>query len=159
MEAVPEDQGAEILDFYTPPPPLPCEKHGGFLVANVLSDFPKKIWLKFVTPETSENFTTFFTAKKEIYHLELALGATSRNFSLGMINRYMKCYLIQKSAVNSQFLFPPPPASFHRANFRRVTLGQEGATRLSSATAFGQSLTYDHLANGQNTVSRVLFRR
>ena len=35
--------------------------------------------LKFVTPQTSENFTAFSTARKEIYHLELALGATSRN--------------------------------------------------------------------------------
>ena len=34
--------------------------------------------LKSVTPQTSENFTTFSTGRKEIYHLELALGATSR---------------------------------------------------------------------------------
>ena len=53
------------------------EKLGGFLVANFLSYFPRKIGLKFVTPKTSENFTTLSTARKEIYHLELALGATS----------------------------------------------------------------------------------
>ena len=62
--------------------PIPQrEKLGGFLVANVLSYFPKENGLKFVTPQTSENFTTFSTARKEIYHLELALGATSRNVS------------------------------------------------------------------------------
>ena len=40
--------------------------------------FPRKNGLKFVAPQTSENVTTFSTARKEIYHLELALGATSR---------------------------------------------------------------------------------
>ena len=69
------------MKFWIFTPPLACEKPGGFLVANFFHIFPRKYGLKFVTPETSENFTTFFTAKKEIYHLELALGATSRNFS------------------------------------------------------------------------------
>ena len=63
--------------IYTPTPQR--EKLGGFLVANFLSYFPKENGLKFVTPRTSENFTTFSTARKEIYHLELTLGATSRN--------------------------------------------------------------------------------
>ena len=54
------------------------EKLGGFLVANFVSYFPKENGLKFVTPKTSKNFTTFSAARKEIYHLELALGATSR---------------------------------------------------------------------------------
>ena len=45
--------------------------------------FPRKNGLKFVTPQTSEKFTSFSTARKEIYHLDLALGATSRkNFHL-----------------------------------------------------------------------------
>ena len=39
-KAVPKDLGDEILDFYTP---HPREKPGGFLVANFLSVFPKKI--------------------------------------------------------------------------------------------------------------------
>ena len=47
-------------------------------MANFLSYFPRKNGLKFVTPKTSENFTTLSTARKEIYHLELAVGATSR---------------------------------------------------------------------------------
>ena len=38
-------------------------------------NFPQKIGLKFVT----ENFTIFFTARKEICHLELSLGASSPN--------------------------------------------------------------------------------
>ena len=70
---LPEDFGDEIL--HTPQ----REKLGGFLVANLLSYFPKENGLKFVAPKTSENFTTFSTARKEIYHLEPALGATSRN--------------------------------------------------------------------------------
>ena len=40
-----------------------------------LSIFPRKIGLTFVT----ENLTTFFTARKEICHLELTLGASSPN--------------------------------------------------------------------------------
>ena len=40
--------------------------------------FPRKNGLKFVTPQTSKNFTTFSTARKETYHLELALGLRSR---------------------------------------------------------------------------------
>ena len=43
--------------------------------------FPRKNGLKFVTPQTSENFTTLSTARREIYHLELALGATSSKVS------------------------------------------------------------------------------
>ena len=39
---------------------------------------PGKLGLNFVT----ENFATFFTARKEIYHLELNLGASSPNISL-----------------------------------------------------------------------------
>ena len=58
--------------IFTPTPQR--EKLGGFLVANFLSYFPKENGLKFVTPRTSENFTTFSTARKEIYHLELTLG-------------------------------------------------------------------------------------
>ena len=72
---LPEDLGDEILHFIPTPQ---REKLGEFLVAN-FSFFPKEKWLKFVTPKTSENFTTFSTARKEIYHLELTLGATSRN--------------------------------------------------------------------------------
>ena len=63
------------------------EELGGFLVANFLSYFPKENGLKSVTPKTSENFTTFSTAKKEIYHLELALGATSRKNSRRFFGR------------------------------------------------------------------------
>ena len=37
---------------------------------------PGKIGLKFVT----ENFSTFFTARKDICHLELTLGASSPNY-------------------------------------------------------------------------------
>ena len=48
--------------------------------------FPRKNGLKFVTPQTSKIFTTFSTARKEIYHLELALGATSRNGFSGLVN-------------------------------------------------------------------------
>ena len=73
---LPEDLGDEIISLFTPTPQR--EKLGGFLVANFLSHFPKKNGLKFVTPKTSENFTTFSTARKDIYHLELTLGATSR---------------------------------------------------------------------------------
>ena len=62
--------------LFTPTPQR--EKLGGFLVANFLSIFPRKNGLKFVTPQTSENFTTFSTARKGNYHLELALGATLR---------------------------------------------------------------------------------
>ena len=62
--------------IFTPTPQR--EKLGGFLVANFLSYFPRENGLKFITPKTSENFTTFSTARKEICHLELALGATSR---------------------------------------------------------------------------------
>ena len=40
---------------------------------------PRKIGLKFVT----ENFTTFSTARKEICHLELTLGASSPKGCLG----------------------------------------------------------------------------
>ena len=43
--------------IFTPTPQR--EELGGFLVANFLSYFPKENGLKFVTPETSENFTTF----------------------------------------------------------------------------------------------------
>ena len=39
-------------------------------MANFRSSFPRRKRLKFVT----ENFTTFFTARKEICHLELTLG-------------------------------------------------------------------------------------
>ena len=53
------------------------EKCRGFLVANFLSISPGKIDFKFVT----ESFTTFFTARKEICHLELTLGASSPNSS------------------------------------------------------------------------------
>ena len=38
---------------------------------------PGKIGLKFVT----ENFTTFFTSRKEICHLELTLGESSPKIS------------------------------------------------------------------------------
>ena len=37
-------------------------------------DFPKKKGLQFVT----DNFTTFFTSRKELYHLELTLEDSSR---------------------------------------------------------------------------------
>ena len=48
--------------------------------------FPRRNGLKFVTSQTSEIFTTFSTARTEMYHLELALGATSRNnFALAML--------------------------------------------------------------------------
>ena len=47
-------------------------------MANFLPIFPrKKIGLNFVT----ENFTTFFAARKEICHLELTLGASSPKYS------------------------------------------------------------------------------
>ena len=49
------------------------ETCGGFLVADFLSIFSRKIGFKFVT----ENFTAFFTASKDICHLELTLGASS----------------------------------------------------------------------------------
>ena len=68
-----------MIKFCISTPTPQREKLGGFLVANFLSYFPKENRLKFVTSQTSENFTTFSTARKEIYHLELALGATSRN--------------------------------------------------------------------------------
>ena len=64
--AVPEIQGDEILNFWS-------EKCRGFGVATFLSVSPRKKGLKFVT----ENVTTFFTARKEICHLELTLGASS----------------------------------------------------------------------------------
>ena len=66
------------MKFCIPTPTPQREELGGFLVANFLSYFPKENGLKLVTPKTSENFTTFSTARKEIYHLELALGVTSR---------------------------------------------------------------------------------
>ena len=46
---------------------------------------PGKIGLKFVT----ENFTTFFTARKEICHLELTLGAFAPN-KLRIFNRLFR---------------------------------------------------------------------
>ena len=46
-------------------------------MANFLLVSPRKIGLEFVT----ENFTTFFTARKSIGHLELTLGGFSRNVS------------------------------------------------------------------------------
>ena len=45
---------------------------GGKLSVSIL---PRKIGLNFIT----ENSTTFFTARKDICHLELALGASSPN--------------------------------------------------------------------------------
>ena len=42
------------------PPPLPCEKPGGFLVANFFHIYPRNMALNLSPPETSENFT-FFT--------------------------------------------------------------------------------------------------
>ena len=62
--------------IFTPTPQR--EELGGLLVANFFHLFPRKNGLKFVTPKTSEIFTTFSTARREIYHLELALGATYR---------------------------------------------------------------------------------
>ena len=67
-KAVPEVLGDGIWS-------LGSEECGGFLVADFLS--PGKMALKFVTG----NFATFFTARKEICHLELTLGASSPNFS------------------------------------------------------------------------------
>ena len=56
------------------------ENSVGFLVANFLSIFPRKMGLRFGT----ENFTTFFTAREEICHLELTLGASSSKISSGI---------------------------------------------------------------------------
>ena len=79
-ESVAQSRSQKILVMkfciFIPPPQR--EELGGFWVANFLSYFSRKNGLKFVTPQTSENFTTFSTARKEMYHLELALGATSR---------------------------------------------------------------------------------
>ena len=47
-------------------------------MADVLSISPGKMGVNFVT----ENFTTFFTARKEICQMELTLGAFSPNCSL-----------------------------------------------------------------------------
>ena len=62
--------------IFTPTPQ--GEKLGGFWWQSCFHIFLSKHGFKFVTPKTSETFTTFSTARKEIYHLELALGATSR---------------------------------------------------------------------------------
>ena len=67
--AVPEVQGDEILKFWD-------DECGGFLVANILSFFPRKNRLEFFV---TENFTTLFTARKDICHLELTPGASSPN--------------------------------------------------------------------------------
>ena len=61
------------------PPPPSVKNSVDFWWQIFLHVFPSKNRLNSVTPKTSENFTTFSTARKEIYHLELALGATSRN--------------------------------------------------------------------------------
>ena len=58
-------------------------------MANFLAYFPKENGLKFVTPTTSKNFTTFSTARREIDHMELALGATSRNVSFSVARVYL----------------------------------------------------------------------
>ena len=73
---LPEDLGDQNFAFLPPPPQ--CEKLGGFLVANSLSDFSRKNGLKFVIPQNFRKVHHIFHGK-EIYHLELALGATSRN--------------------------------------------------------------------------------
>ena len=49
------------------------DKCGGFLAANFCQTFPGKIGLNFVT----ENFTTFFTPRQEICHVQLTLRASS----------------------------------------------------------------------------------
>ena len=74
---LPEDLGDEILLFLPPPPSVKNSVDFWWLI--FFRIFPRKNGLKFVTPKTSENFTTSSTARKEIYDLALALGATSRN--------------------------------------------------------------------------------
>ena len=87
------------------------EKLGGFLVANFLSYFPKENGLKFVAPRTSENFTTFSTARKEIYHLELALGAPSRSLHC----KFKTCDSIYRS---SEALWARNPQKVSRRSSR-----------------------------------------
>ena len=92
---LPEDLGDEILHF-TPAPGV--KNSVDFWWQIFFRIFPRKNGLKFVTPKPSEIFTTFSTARKEIYHLELALGATSRKKSAdtgnGGSNRYPDLLLL-----------------------------------------------------------------
>ena len=90
--------------IFTPTPRR--EELGGFLVANFLTYFPKENMKNikkktFVTLKTSEDFTTFSMASKEIYYLELALRATSRkNCLLGVVLPHLPDEIIR--AISSQ---------------------------------------------------------
>ena len=53
--------------IFTPPPPSRVKSLVDFWWQIFFHIFPRKCGSKFVTPKTSENFTTFFTAKNEIY--------------------------------------------------------------------------------------------
>ena len=87
----PEDLGDEILHFYPHPPAWKTRWFFGGKFSCIFSQ--GKMALKFVTPKTSENFTTFSTARNEICHLELALGATSRNKGVQLGNaRAIRAY-------------------------------------------------------------------
>ena len=74
--AVPEVQGDEILKFRS-------ENAVDFWWQISCQFSPGKIGLKFVT----ENFTTFFTSRKDICHLELTLGESSLSDPRCMTNR------------------------------------------------------------------------
>ena len=67
------------MKFCILPPPPSVKNSVDFWWQIFFHILPRKNGLKFVSPQTSENFSTSSTARKEIYHLELALGATSRN--------------------------------------------------------------------------------
>ena len=72
---LPEDLGDEILHFYPHPPAWRARWIFGGKFSFMLSQGK---WLKICHSQNFRKFTTFSTARKEIYHLELALGATSR---------------------------------------------------------------------------------
>ena len=108
------------LCIFAPTPPR--EKLGGFLVANFLSSiFPRKNGLKFVTPQPSENFTTLSTARKEIYHLELALGATSRKSLQNIFRKFPRNFRKLSAQFPHSFLMQSKKRFIFVANFREFS--------------------------------------
>ena len=72
---LPEDLGDEILHFSPPPPSV---QNSVDFWWQKFSYFPRKLWLRVCHSKNFRNFHHIFHGK-EIYHLELALGGTSRN--------------------------------------------------------------------------------
>ena len=137
----PSDLGDEILHFY-PHPPAFFEKLSGFLGANFLAHFfPRKHGFKFVTPQTSENFTTFSTARKAIDHLELALGATSRTMFLKL-----SCRDWHRGMAKNSGIFKPMVCQTYGLHAGRLSLKTTEITKTTKMTKATQTATNKELS-------------